>query len=597
MNGDIMVNVLDKNKNVTMCMKNGDQHYHSCHEAREDNPRPLEFTKNSHNEIMDMLDEFHNPGKLDNTVILNINELTVESSHFMRWTVTKNPAYSQIKPWNFALLTGGVAQSKPYYLQTNLKNSLCPYTPNIPLHYIFEISKLINSTFFDSQSDIFISFIGGKEKHFISNSDGFLHRSKKNEKWFHVVNTPTGEELEYYSLSENMALYLALNFSFAVGLCLVLLLLFLLVKPLYKLLRMLKGRNDHIIKYAEMREQFELRKQQDADWSKELEPGYSPLKTEGELEGFWAQVKYICRSIPTPLEFIDHGLHLFVNPKFVNSIEEFLDLAFTPQTVQETIFQKTVKPISFIDITERYEQFCFLNGYKEKNLMDNKKMFEKKEYTFKSDDNTEIYRKVILRLSYARYDYDQYPGETSLDYFIRINCNLTAFPQDYELASKFKKAYVSFCKERRFKEEPVTRSALNAKGIDIDKMTTHFLVPYKTKTKYETSKSNNTTTKYKYGALPGEPSLKFNLKQLDKRLTELTNCQKEGAVSAQDYMDEVRLVQQKTNQKLWLKNAIIIPLHLAFACLSTLPIFLFICIKEILYEPYTLKLYINRISV
>jgi hypothetical protein len=126
-----------------------------------------------------------------------------------------------------------------------------------------------------------------------------------------------------------------------------------------------------------------------------------------------------------------------------NSVKEFYKILFV-ETPKERALEATTQ-IELKEIKVLYEKFCFLKHFSELTLTseENKKFLGKKGFGLieKEDLSTNYYTKIKFKEEDNNLAIEEEPdflNISTLEYFVRHNCDQTQFEQDVVSTTEFK---------------------------------------------------------------------------------------------------------------------------------------------------------------
>ena len=354
-------------------------------EEENDTENPLAFSGASGYHINYVKGDFENEGKVDNAIIVETRHPDLESSDYMKWVITSNRAYFQLRPWTFAILTLGLTQSAPYRIRPTLINGPCPLPLTYDYNTLGALYHLINRTFYDHKMVPDIVLIS---EHPIAPYTRLLQGFYQQWGDHHGALNPINENWYYFGpklvsprLTKNIFLLGALIFSIIVGILVAIFGFINLLPMLYIAMRNICVKNSQYESYKHIQKLAEKRKT--AKWEEDLELDTSQEDNpEGKRAIYRApktlieNLKGIFRVGISPFELIEHMLYKIIAPLFINSMDEFLMLI--PDLPNNPIDDRKTKPFSLIKLRELYEQFCFIRSLREKPILPAAKKFAHK---------------------------------------------------------------------------------------------------------------------------------------------------------------------------------------------------------------------------
>ena len=134
-----------------------------------------------------------------------------------------------------------------------------------------------------------------------------------------------------------------------------------------------------------------------------------------------------------------------------------------------------------LDLKEKYEAFCFVNGYSEKIIRENKALLASYHLFLStlSDSTTEVFKHIRFKTQREIEDEPeprQIPQEDSLSFFVRTRCTVTAFDSDSIFLKDFIVGYEKF--NRMYRSEnpvPITKRAMAVLGVEFERLTLNII--------------------------------------------------------------------------------------------------------------------------
>ena len=150
-------------------------------------------------------------------------------------------------------------------------------------------------------------------------------------------------------------------------------------------------------------------------------------------------------NLPSQFAIADHGVFL-LKSAIGNSARAFYSYLFEEVKTKD-LGEKDPGPISFKEIKELYEKYCFLRHYPEKNLLNEveEKYLNKMGFVFSK--NVDLSSEAFQRIRFKRAKMEGKLKDSpfnSLELFIREECELTQFEEDTIVYSDFKQKYNSY---------------------------------------------------------------------------------------------------------------------------------------------------------
>lgn len=157
----------------------------------------------------------------------------------------------------------------------------------------------------------------------------------------------------------------------------------------------------------------------------------------------------------------------------LNSMQQFIKYGVDMITDTQEIPMQILR---LSEIKEKYEAFCFLNGFKEMSIRENKDLFHAKDIEFFTinDTATEVFRKIRFKNRKEMLDQgrvNQMPDENSLSFFVRARTVVTPFNKDLIYMKDFQSEYEKFCRaEKVTVPVPITKRAMESMGSVFERL-------------------------------------------------------------------------------------------------------------------------------
>ena len=376
-----------------------------------------------------------------------------------KWLFSTNIAYAQLKPWWLGLVSLSLLVPETRTMNVRMVPYFCPLTG--PRTTEEDLGKVWN---------VIYEEYGAEEYHEVI----WMEKSSDKDDWYSFSQNA---ELEYsmslIKLTENPYLLAALIISCVLGLAGGLgggvgayFGLTYMATKYYEAM-------EHSRRYNMCKGTVESRNKEEMSPEEILELEEDPSEHEVSEEEDENQVEEKeFDSLPPPYAVPDIFIMQMRKSK-VNSLSVFLKEIVEPVTENEDTPLQLIKLVNF---KELYEGFCFVNGYKEYNLRDEKNFFTKFEIEFitLNDTTTEVFRKIRFKSKRELLEQGklhQMPNEDSLSYFVRKRCKLTPFERDVVYLKDFQFEYEKFARAEKVTEPvPVTKRALEAMGSMFERM-------------------------------------------------------------------------------------------------------------------------------
>lgn len=192
-------------------------------------------------------------------------------------------------------------------------------------------------------------------------------------------------------------------------------------------------------------------------------------ETENQLDDEEAPGKDL---MPPPYSIPDLLL-LDLRNSSTNSLQYYLKQVVNHVDINGDVPAQVLTLISF---KEKYEGFCFMNGYTEMDLKENRDIFYTLgvEFFTLNDSSTEAFRRIRFKSRKEIIEQGkvhQMPNEDSLSYFVRARCELTPFTADLIYMRDLQASYDKFARSEKVTDPvPITKRAMEVKGAIFERL-------------------------------------------------------------------------------------------------------------------------------
>lgn len=383
-----------------------------------------------------------------------------------KWLYTTNIAYAQMRPWwlSFFSLNLLLPEVREYHVR--IVPYECPFVePNTKEQTLGRVWSTLYDSFGRRETDHVI----------------WMERSAVDDKWYdfsmdgqlQFTKTKVDFEDNPYLMG---ALAISLTLALGAG-----------IGGAYLCLNFIKSsserlwdRIEHIRRYNNVKKALEKREkdllasdkeaakseneEEDPDDDQFLEEEEEALPEDEEAPGKG--------QLPPPYSIPDLLLVDLRNSS-TNSLQYYLKQVVKRVNINEEV---PAQVMTLISLKEKYEAFCFLNGYTEMDLKDNRDIFYAFgiEFFTLNDSSTEAFRRIRFKTRKEQIEQGkvhQMPNEDSLSYFVRARCEITPFTADLIYMRDFQASYDKFARAEKVSDPvPITKRAMESKGAIFERL-------------------------------------------------------------------------------------------------------------------------------
>jgi hypothetical protein len=209
-----------------------------------------------------------------------------------------------------------------------------------------------------------------------------------------------------------------------------------------------------------------------------------------------------------------------------------------------TADEQQAKSVSLTDFKDIYAQYCFLVDHTEMNLHSDKakKLFIQKGVKLEpvpTNEQPYAFTRLRWKTQREKEKVDAAPGgssrsplETSLEYFLRVECQRTSFDTEQITIDTFKSQYGLFCEKHRLMDQvSVSKAGMQEKGVNHIRAKTYRLVPNQDE-EIEKSMMDNMTEMMQMDNM--KTPMVVNLKVANKVLEEIMKFKRPNVGGALD---------------------------------------------------------------
>lgn len=443
----------------------------------------IDWTITAKRSLQNFLKEAEDPKNFDPAFVIKLGSKKSNSSLYQQWVVTSNPAYSYLRPWWLGTFSFTLLNTATFELETDLNPGFCPYIPNLSQNRMYDVQALLEKTF-KNQTRKIITFthpngvsLPKKAEDYVSTNYGFREVSKniEEEPWINIFKKNSTHYLyDVIDTKKSPATKWAVVVSIIIASCV----------ALYLVLGVVYGIN---VIYLEIIEIVTSTSKYSKIENKEDVGAYQPImsstpkKAKNQINEDVPSMSYnpvqLFRQLfvlaPPMSAFVDF-LCVYMSKKYVKSPEVFYEQLFVPKgesSSDEELHDLQKEQISGTELKTLFEKFCYLNGYLEQKLDDEKNLDLLGTYGFKlvtkDDSLTQNYTKVILKDETIPKLGKEKKDSESMKLFIQNCCKVTKFDSDVVSVEVFNESYDEFCTMNHLQKENLTISQMMSQfGID-----------------------------------------------------------------------------------------------------------------------------------
>ncbi|CAG9313576.1 unnamed protein product [Blepharisma stoltei] len=383
-----------------------------------------------------------------------------------RWMFTTNIAYAQLTAWWLSLISF---------------NLLVPETKNFNIRIVPNICPMQDKTWHDTQVGLTWDAINTQYGNQENAETIWMEKSDSKDTWYKYKK---GTDLQYkkstIKILDNPFLFSALMISlflgFSAGLAAMVGIYFCLRSFSVKFWKKLEHqrrynrckktveemKNENMTVMEENDNENDDENDENDDNEEEQEEGEEESDEPTPGEGL----------LPPPYAVPDLVIAQSRNSS-LNSLESFLKNAVDMVLPNAEVPMQVIR---LTEIKEKYEAFCFLNGYQEMSIKEHKSLFLSKDMEFLTinDTTTEVFRKIRFKNKKEIVDQGrvtQMPDENSLAFFVRCRTVVTPFNKDMIYMKDFQLEYEKFCRaEKVAAPVPITKRGMESMGSIFERL-------------------------------------------------------------------------------------------------------------------------------